>query len=122
MIIMLEEKTCQAGGIHNYHESMATIANFDIGLSNFIGSRIPHYQWHQMIHTMMSERRPLYRRMVKVFEAMERQEHDMVNEDGSPVATLAAGWDVANELAATYRCDMGFTEKPASALSAAPPA
>lgn len=108
---MLEERVCQAGGIHNYYDTMSVISTFDPGLANFITSRIPHNQWHQMIHVMMSDARPMYRRLVKTFEAMERGEQDMI-VDGAPIPTLQSGWDIANEIAAGYRCDIGFTDKP----------
>lgn len=108
---MLDDRVCKAGGAHNYHETMQAVRKYDERLANFVESRIPHAQWHAMVHEAMFEKRPLYERLKAVIEAMQADAPAIVVEGESKHPANEA-WDVAKELAATYRCDRGFIDKP----------
>lgn len=108
---MLDEKLCEEAGAHNYHDSMVAIRQTDEALYNYTSTKIPHLQWHAMVHELRFEKRDLYDRLENVINSMNNREATViVNGHAKPV--VAEGWEIAQELARTYRCDVGFTDVP----------
>lgn len=108
---MLDDRVCTARGAHNFHDTLKAVRKYDERLANYVEARIPHTQWHDMVHEAMAEKRELYDRLKAVVEAMQ-QDAPAVVVEGIPTHPAQEGWEVARQIAATYRCDRGFIDKP----------
>lgn len=108
---MLDDRVCTARGAHNYHDTIKAIRKYDERLANYVEAKIPHTQWHDMVHEARAEKRGLYERLKAVVEAMQ-QDAPAVMVEGIPTHPGLEAWEVARQIAATYRCDRGFIDKP----------
>jgi subtilisin len=105
---MLDDLPCPEVGLHSYHETMTAIRRADEALYNYVAAKVPHKQWHELVHELRFEKRALYDRLEAVVKAMLAR--NAFTAAGEPAVPMA--WEIAQEIARTYRCGVGFADLP----------
>jgi subtilisin len=107
---MFEEEFFESKSILDYQRVLQRLKEVDEELYQFVIQRMPRQRWQSMMQDMRVHRPDLYTKLLKFLVAVKKG-RETVNL--SPEVTVKDGLrELAQELAATYKCDEGFAEEP----------
>ncbi|MDI6752777.1 MAG: S8 family peptidase [Thermodesulfobacteriota bacterium] len=105
------KKKCSTEGHLNFRTMLRMLRDTDTELFNMAATIVSHDNWHTILDTLEEMRPELLADLSLFLEAAgKREEYVIQDEEAVPVKGRLR--EIAKELQATYKCDVGFLEAP----------